>query len=359
MGPCPGTACCCSTPPRCTSGPSTACPSRSRRRTARRSTRCAGCSTWWRGWSPTTRPTRLVACWDDDWRPAFRVAADAVVQGAPRGRPGGRGRGGARHPRRPQVPVIVDGAGGARHRPAWGRPGSRRTTSSAPWPRRAAVPRRHRHRRPRPVPARRRLARRSGCSTPAEGVAPRSRSIDEAAVAGAVRRSPGCSYADFAALRGDPSDGLPGVTGVGEKTAARSRARYGDLAGGRRGGRGRARATRRCARWSGAKLLAAADYLAVAPRVVRVRPRRAACRPATTALPAGARRPGGAGRAGRPLGRRGGRSTRVLAAVAGLRRGSDRRTSTATTPRAHGVDRRPCGALPSASAPSLRRRRPI
>src|SRR5450756_1822745 len=23
------------------------------------------------------RPTRLVACWDDDWRPAFRVAAIA------------------------------------------------------------------------------------------------------------------------------------------------------------------------------------------------------------------------------------------------------------------------------------------
>ena len=28
-------------------------------------------------------------------------------------------------------------------------------------------------------------------------------------------------YADFAALRGDPSDGLPGVPGVGEKSAAR------------------------------------------------------------------------------------------------------------------------------------------
>jgi 5'-3' exonuclease len=37
-------------------------------------------------------------------------------------------------------------------------------------------------------------------------------------------------YADFAAMRGDPSDGLPGVPGVGEKTAARLIARYGGVA---------------------------------------------------------------------------------------------------------------------------------
>jgi len=36
-------------------------------------------------------------------------------------------------------------------------------------------------------------------------------------------------YADFAALRGDASDGLPGVPGVGEKTAARLVSRYGDV----------------------------------------------------------------------------------------------------------------------------------
>jgi 5'-3' exonuclease len=36
-------------------------------------------------------------------------------------------------------------------------------------------------------------------------------------------------YVDFAILRGDPSDGLPGVPGVGEKTARRLIARYPSL----------------------------------------------------------------------------------------------------------------------------------
>lgn len=41
----------------------------------------------------------------------------------------------------------------------------------------------------------------------------------------------GAEYADMAALRGDPSDGLPGVKGIGEKTAAQLIREYGDLAG--------------------------------------------------------------------------------------------------------------------------------
>ena len=40
---------------------------------------------------------------------------------------------------------------------------------------------------------------------------------------------PGRAYLDFAVLRGDPSDGLPGVTGIGEKLAASLVARHGDL----------------------------------------------------------------------------------------------------------------------------------
>jgi 5'-3' exonuclease len=41
----------------------------------------------------------------------------------------------------------------------------------------------------------------------------------------------GRAYAAFATLRGDPSDGLPGVSGVGEKTAATLVSRFGDVDG--------------------------------------------------------------------------------------------------------------------------------
>ncbi len=78
---------------------------------------------------------------------------------------------------------------------------------------------------------------------------------------------PASGYADLAALRGDPSDGLPGVPGVGEKTAARLVARYGGLAEIRAAldapDAGFAPGVR-------TKLVAAADYLDVAPDVVRV-----------------------------------------------------------------------------------------
>ncbi len=77
----------------------------------------------------------------------------------------------------------------------------------------------------------------------------------------------GHQYADFAALRGDPSDGLPGVSGVGEKTAATLLGRFGDLAGllaaADDPGSDLAPGPRR-------KLKDAAGYLAVAPRVVGV-----------------------------------------------------------------------------------------
>jgi 5'-3' exonuclease len=78
---------------------------------------------------------------------------------------------------------------------------------------------------------------------------------------------PAAAYVDFAALRGDPSDGLPGVAGVGEKTAARLVVRYGTLdaivAALDDSGAAFAPGLR-------AKLAAATDYLEVAPTVVRV-----------------------------------------------------------------------------------------
>ena len=54
--------------------------------------------------------------------------------------------------------------------------------------------------------------------------------IDEAEV---TRRYdiPGRRYADFAILRGDPSDGLPGLRGVGAVTAASMIRRHGSVAG--------------------------------------------------------------------------------------------------------------------------------
>jgi 5'-3' exonuclease len=77
----------------------------------------------------------------------------------------------------------------------------------------------------------------------------------------------GRAYAAMAALRGDPSDGLPGVPGIGEKTAAVLLARYGDLAGLRRALDEGDRALRGTQR---VKLEAARDYLEVAPSVVDV-----------------------------------------------------------------------------------------
>lgn len=52
--------------------------------------------------------------------------------------------------------------------------------------------------------------------------------IDEKAI-GERYGIPGRNYSDFAILRGDPSDGLPGVAGIGPKTAAALINKYGDI----------------------------------------------------------------------------------------------------------------------------------
>jgi 5'-3' exonuclease len=89
--------------------------------------------------------------------------------------------------------------------------------------------------------------------------------IDEQAVADRYK-IPGRAYADFAVLRGDPRDGLPGVPGVGEKTAATLINKFGtlvDLLEALDAGHGGFPAGTRN------KLTAARDYLDVAPAVVR------------------------------------------------------------------------------------------
>ncbi len=79
---------------------------------------------------------------------------------------------------------------------------------------------------------------------------------------------PAGHYADFAILRGDPSDGLPGVAGIGAKTAALVVSKFGSiediLAAAENGDAGMSAIVR-------SKVLAARDYLRVAPAVVRGR----------------------------------------------------------------------------------------
>ncbi|MFI8006870.1 5'-3' exonuclease H3TH domain-containing protein [Streptomyces sp. NPDC086010] len=77
----------------------------------------------------------------------------------------------------------------------------------------------------------------------------------------------GSGYVDLALLRGDPSDGLPGVPGIGEKTAAKLLDAYGDLAG------IMAAVDDPASRLTPSqrkRLDEARDYVAVAPKVVRV-----------------------------------------------------------------------------------------
>ena len=74
-------------------------------------------------------------------------------------------------------------------------------------------------------------------------------------------------YADYATLRGDTSDGLPGVAGIGEKTAAALLGEYGTLdallSAAAEAGSGVSASVR-------SKLAAAGDYLKVAPAVVKI-----------------------------------------------------------------------------------------
>jgi 5'-3' exonuclease len=158
-------------------------------------------------------PARLIACLDESWRPAFRVAAIPSYK-AHRANPDGSEQ--IPESLLRQVPVILEVLRAAGVVMA-GAPGYEADdiigtlTAAADQP--VEV-----------VTGDRDLfqvvddARQITVDYIAKGVA-NLEIVDEAAVT-ARYAIPGRSYAAFAALRGDPSDGLPGVAGVGEKTAA-------------------------------------------------------------------------------------------------------------------------------------------
>jgi 5'-3' exonuclease len=90
--------------------------------------------------------------------------------------------------------------------------------------------------------------------------------MTEAAVVGKYRVLPQ-QYADYATLRGDASDGLPGVAGIGEKTAASLLLKYGTLENLLEAAADPQSGLSSPVR---ARLEAAADYLLAAPAVVRL-----------------------------------------------------------------------------------------
>jgi 5'-3' exonuclease len=211
----------------------------------------------------THSPERLVACWDDDWRPAFRVAALPSYKAHRVAAEGGEE---VPDELGPQVPVLVEvlaAAGVARV----GAPGFEADDVIGTLATRAQGP-------VDVVTGDRDLfqlvddARGVRVLYTARGITDLE-FVDEAAVA-AKYGIPGRSYADFAVLRGDPSDGLPGVSGVGAKTAAALINAFGSLAGIREAA---ARTVVPEPPLTAAvlkKLHAARDYLDAAPEVVTV-----------------------------------------------------------------------------------------
>lgn len=205
------------------------------------------------------RPTHAAACWDEAWRPAWRVAlvpsykAHRVAHGDVEIVPP------ELTAQVPLIEAVLDALGlrvvGAAGHEADDVIGTLATTSTIP----VDI-----------VTGDRDLfqlvddSRGVRVLSVTKGVAKHER-VDDAWLATTYGIT-GAGYADFATLRGDPSDGLPGVAGIGEKTAARLVADYGDLEGIlAAAGAGRLTGT------LAAKLGAAVDYLGPAREVVGVR----------------------------------------------------------------------------------------
>jgi 5'-3' exonuclease len=206
------------------------------------------------------RPSHLVACMDADWRPEFRVAAIPAYKAHRLSPAGGEVVPDALVPQIPIIEELLDALGIARVGVAGYEADDVIGTLATHATRPVDV-----------VTGDRDLLqlvdddRGVRVLYTAKGVG-NHQVIDEAAVTEKYG-IPGRAYADFALLRGDPSDGLPGVPGVGEKTAAALISTYGDLAALLAAledpGSRMASPVRR-------KLDAARAYLAVAPVVVRV-----------------------------------------------------------------------------------------
>lgn len=184
------------------------------------------------------QPHRLVACWDDDWRPAFRVAAiptyktHRLAAQAPPVEPVGE----PTAEEVPdllavQVPVIVEvlAAIGIER---VGAPGYEADDVIG------TLTTRYRGRGPVDIVTGDRDlfqlvsdAEEVRVLYTARGGVRDADRVDEAFLAAKYDVPSGRAYAEMAVLRGDASDGLPGVKGIGEKTAAALLKRYGDLAG--------------------------------------------------------------------------------------------------------------------------------
>jgi 5'-3' exonuclease len=212
------------------------------------------------------QPTHLVACWDNDWRPQFRVDAIPTYK-AHRLADGSVHEEEVPEALTPQVPLIRD-ALAALGIARVGADGFEADDVIGTLVHQAAG------RMPVDVVTGDRdlfqlVDDAAGVRVlyTGKGGVREPDLVDEAFLAARYDVASGRAYADLAVLRGDSSDGLPGVAGIGEKTAAKLIARYGDLASLRAavdGGDPEIKGVQRL------RLEAGAAYLDVAPMVVKV-----------------------------------------------------------------------------------------
>ena len=212
------------------------------------------------------QPTHLVACWDNDWRPQFRVDAIPTYK-AHRLADGSVHEEEVPEALTPQVPLIRD-ALAALGIARVGADGFEADDVIGTLVHQAAG------RMPVDVVTGDRdlfqlVDDAAGVRVlyTGKGGVREPDLVDEAFLAARYDVASGRAYADLAVLRGDSSDGLPGVAGIGEKTAAKLIARYGDLASLRAavdGGDPEIKGVQRL------RLEAGAAYLVVAPMVVKV-----------------------------------------------------------------------------------------